>query len=80
MHCWSRSIDQHLAGGQVELCTGFYSYLYLYLFVDKRSVHERVLTSHSGAVPCGSGARQCNAIHCCARLCPHGYLILGPMI
>ena len=35
--------------------------------------------SHSGAVPCGSGARQCNAMRCCTRLCPHGYLILGPV-
>ena len=36
-------------------------------------------TSHSGAVPCGSGARQCNAMRCCTMLCPHGYLVLGPM-
>ena len=35
--------------------------------------------SHSGAVPCGSGARQCNAMRCCMMLCPHGYLVLGPV-
>ena len=35
--------------------------------------------SHSGAVPCGSGARQCDAVRCCVGLCLHGYLVLGPM-
>ena len=35
--------------------------------------------SHSGAVSRGSGARQCDAMRCCTMLCPHDYLILGPM-
>ena len=35
--------------------------------------------SHSGAISCGGGARQCDAMQCCVRLYPHDYLILGPM-
>ena len=35
--------------------------------------------SHSGVVPCGGGAKQCNAMLCCTGLCPHDYLILGPV-
>ena len=46
---------------------GFYSYLYLYFFVDNRSVHERFM-SHGGAGPCSSGARRCNAVWCCVHM------------
>ena len=34
---------------------------------------------HSGAVPCGSGARQCDAVRCCVSIRPHGFLVLGLM-
>ena len=33
-------------------------------------------TRHSGVVPCGSGARQCDAMRCYV---PRGYLVLGPV-